>query len=303
MANTAYSQEYPLGTPSVSGANLTVDVMLAQPTRINAYLSDLALKKYFAERIFTNGGGVTGGALVYTQLTTNDLFPTRATQSVVPGAEFPEVTFDRPTPLTAQVEKLGGKFRVTDEARDRNDLTPIQTESIKLANDIVRQMHSRALVELDAAITGVSGSATTVSGNGWATAKGLTISTQNQGAMPAADFGKAQLKSDTFEFGADYSLWVVNPTQMSDFRIVYGNNYQAVLDANNVEMISSNQVTAGTAYVVAPGAVGQVRYEQPLQTVSYRDEGTESTWVKTSIRSVFAVTNPYSVLKFTGLGS
>jgi len=278
-------------------------MMLAQPTRINAYLSDLALKKYFAERIFTNGGGVSGGALVYTQLTTNDLFPTRAAQPVAPGAEFPEVTFDRPTPLTAQVEKLGGKFRVTDEARDRNDLSAIQTESVKLANDIVRQMHARALTELDAAIAGVSGTATTVSGNGWAAAKALTISTQNQGAMPAADFGKAQLKADTFEFGTDYTLWIVNPAQMSDFRIVYGDNWRSVLDANNVEMISSNQVTAGTAYVLAEGGVGQVRYEQPLMTESVPDRLTESTWGKTSIRSVFAVTNPYNVLKFTGLGS
>lgn len=303
MANTAYSQEYPLGSPSVSGSNLTVDMMLAQPTRINAYLSDLALKKYFAERIFTNGGGVSGGALVYTQLTTNDLFPTRAAQPVAPGAEFPEVTFDRPTPLTAQVEKLGGKFRVTDEARDRNDLSAIQTESVKLANDIVRQMHARALVELEAAIAGVSGTATTFAGTSWADAKGMTISTQNQGALPAADFAAAQLKSDTFEFGMNYDLWIVNPAQMADFQIVYGDNWRQVLGSWGIDMISSNQVTAGTAYAVAEGGVGQVRYEQPLQTESVPDRLTESTWVKTSIRSVFAVTNPYNVLKVTGLAA
>jgi hypothetical protein len=69
MAQTYYSQEYPLGTPSLSGNSLTVDVMLKEPTRINNYLSNIALKNYFAERIFTNGGGVSGGALVYTQLT------------------------------------------------------------------------------------------------------------------------------------------------------------------------------------------------------------------------------------------
>ena len=302
MANTAYSQEYPLGSPSVSGSNLTVDMMLAQPTRINAYLSDLALKKYFAERIFTNGGGVSGGALVYTQLTTNDLFPTRAAQEVAPGAEFPEVTFDRPTPLTAQVKKLGGKFRVTDEARERNDLSAIQSESVKLANDIVRQLHARALAELEAAIAGVSGTATTLAGVSWADAVGLTISTSNKGGLPVADFGKAQLKADTFEFGTSYDLWIVNPQEMANFNTVY-ENASAVLAANGITMISSNQVTAGTAYAVAEGGVGQVRYEQPLQTTSTREELTESTWVKTSIRHVFAVTNPYNVLKFTGLAA
>lgn len=302
MANTAYSQEYPLGSPSVSGSNLTVDMMLAQPTRINSYLSDLALKKYFAERIFTKGGGVSGGALVYTQLTTNDLFPTRAAQEVAPGAEFPEVTFDRPTPLTAQVKKLGGKFRVTDEARERNDLSAIQSESVKLANDIVRQLHARALAELEAAIAGVSGTATTLAGVSWADAVGLTISTSNKGGLPVADFGKAQLKADTFEFGTSYDLWIVNPQEMANFNTVY-ENASAVLAANGITMISSNQVTAGTAYAVAEGGVGQVRYEQPLQTTSTREELTESTWVKTSIRHVFAVTNPYNVLKFTGLAA
>jgi hypothetical protein len=278
-------------------------MMLAQPTRINAYLSDLALKKYFAERIFTHGGGVSGGALVYTQLTTNDLFPTRAAQEVAAGAEFPEVTFDRPTPLTAQVKKLGGKFRVTDEARDRNDLSAIQSESVKLANDIVRQMHARALAELEAAVAGVSGTATTFAGKAWSAAKGLTISSQNQGALPAADFAAAQLKADTFEFGTSYDLWIVNQAQMADFQIVYGDSWRSVLSSWGIEMISSNQVTAGIAYAVAEGGVGQVRYEQPLQTTSTREELTESTWVKTSIRSVFAVTNPYNILKVTGLGA
>ena len=41
---TYYSQEYPLGSASVSGNNLTVDLMLKEPTRINAYLSDIALR-------------------------------------------------------------------------------------------------------------------------------------------------------------------------------------------------------------------------------------------------------------------
>ena len=63
----------------------------------------------------------------------------------------------------------------------------------------------------------------------------------------------------------------------------------------------SNAVAAGTGYAVQEGTVGQVRYEQPLKTVTYRDDSTESTIVQTSIRPVFAVTNPYNVLKLTGL--
>src|SRR5690606_33117534 len=113
----------------------------------------------------------------------NDVFPTRAAQKVAPGAEFPEVTFDRPEPKTAQVEKLGGKFRVTDEARDRNDMSSIQLESVKLGNDIQRQLHARALTELEAAITAI-GSDLQITGTSWADATQLTISTSNKAALP-----------------------------------------------------------------------------------------------------------------------
>lgn len=299
---TYYSQEYPLGTPSVSGNNITVDLMLKEPTRINAYLSDIALRKYFAERIFTNGGGVSGGALVYTQLTSNDLFPTRAAQEVAPGAEFPEVTFDRPEPKTAQVKKLGGKFRVTDEARDRNDLSAIQTEGVKLGNDIVRQLHARALAELDASITAVGSDvqldATEYS---WFDAAELTLLNQAPSLMAGRLFADLQELSDVNELGTMYNLIIVNPSDLKNFRLAAAGQASTILSSYGVEMISSNIVTAGTAYAVQEGLVGQVRYEQPLQTVSYRDESTESSWVQASVRSVYAVTNPYNAVKITGL--
>ncbi|NEW33836.1 hypothetical protein GV791_14860 [Nocardia cyriacigeorgica] len=299
---TTYSQEYPLGTPTVSGNSITVDLMLKEPTRINAYLSDLALKNYFAERIFANGGGVSGGALVYHQLTANDVFPTRAAQKVAPGAEFPEVTFDRPEPKTAQVEKLGGKFRVTDEARDRNDMSSIQLESVKLGNDIQRQLHARALSELEASITAI-GSDLQITGTSWADATQLTISTSNKAALPGADLAEIRKRADIKEIGTEYNLLIMNPQEWANLTILTENNPDAWLAANGFRAVRSNQVAAGSMYAVQEGTVGQVRYEQPLRTVSWRDDATESTWVQTSIRPVFAVTNPYNALKITGLAA
>lgn len=301
MANTAYSQEYPLGSPSVNGNSLTVDLMLKQPTRINAYLSNIALKNYFAERIFTNGGGVTGGALLYDQLTANDLFPTRSVQEVAPGAEFPEVTFDRPEPKTAQVRKLGGKFRVTDEARDRNDLSAIQIEGIKLGNDVQRQLHTRALAELEASLTAI-GSDGVMVGKSWAAATALTISTENKAALPAADLAQVRRIAAKKELGTEYNLLVLNPDEVANLTIIYG-DAEAWLRAQGFGLAVSNIVTAGTAYAVSEGMVGQVRYEQALATATWRDDATESTWVQASIRPVFAVTNPFNAIKITGLAA
>lgn len=299
---TPYSQQYPLGTPTLSGNSITVDLMLKEPTRINQYISDIALKKYFADRIFRTGGGVTGGALLYSQLTANDLFATRGVQEVAPGAEFPEVTFDRPAPKVATVKKIGGKFRVTDEARDRNDLSTIETEGRKLGNTITKDLHQRAIAELEASITAI-GSDVQITGVSWADAAALTLTTTANSAQPAADFAKAQLKAETFELGGTFDLWIVNPQEMSNFQITYGDRWRDVLTNNGVDMIASNVVTAGTAYVVEERMVGEFRTEQPLTTVTWRDEATESTWTQTSIRPVFAVTNPYSILKVTGLAA
>lgn len=294
-----YSQEYPLGAPSVSGNSLTVDLMLKEPTRINAYLSNIALKGYFAERIFTNGGGVSGGALVYNQLTDNDTFPTRSAQKVAPGAEFPEVTFDRPEPKTAQVEKIGGKFRVTDEARDRNDLTAIQSEGVKLGNQIQRQLHERALSELDASVTAHS---TTFTGGSWKTAGSTKAADVTKSGQPAADLVKLREKAAVKELGVEFNLLLLNPQEYANLSLIYG-DAAGWLSAQGFASVVSNRVTAGTVYAVQQGLVGQVRYEQPLQTTTWRDNGTESSWVQSSVRSVYAVTNPFAVMTITGLAA
>lgn len=302
MANNPYSQEYPFGAPSVSGNNITVDLMLKEPTRINAYLSDLALRRYFADRIFPNSGGVSGGALVYHQLTRNDLFPTRRAQKVAPGAEFPEVTFDRPEPKTAQVEKRGGKFRVTDEARDRNDLSSIQTEGMKLANDIVDQLHAQALAELEASITEIGSDVQLdASDFSWAEAADLTLLNQAPSLQPAKVFVELQKMAQVFELGGEFNLLILNPQEEANLKLVYGPQWASFLQSYRFSVETTNRVTAGTAYAVQEGMVGQSRYEQPLQTVSYREDATESTWVQSSVRNVYAVTNPYNAVKITGL--
>lgn len=299
---TAYNQEYPFGAPTVSGNSLTVDLMLKEPTRINRYISDIALKRFFADRIFRTSGDVKGGALIYNQLTANDLFGTRPAQRVGPGDEFPEATFDRPEPKVAKVDKRGQKFRVTDEARDRNDLSAIETEGRKIGNGITRDLHAEAIALLEASVT-ETGAAVQVTGTSWADAKAATLTSTTTGAQPAADFAAVQLKAEQTELGTDPNLWIVNPAQMLDFQVVYGDRWKDVLANWNVDMISSNQVTAGSAYVVEERGVGEFRTEQPLRTVTYRDDATESTVIQTSIRSLFAVTNPYSIIKVTGLAA
>ena len=190
--------EYPLSIPTVSGSAVSVDIMLQQPQRITRYLSDLSLRGFWADQVFSPGGGVTGGAILYNQLTTNELFvsSSRDVMNVEPGAEFPLVTFDRPVPLVKPVEKFGGKFFVTDEARDRNDPLMLQQGVQRLANTINRRIHTNAVAELDAQITALGGSAQTATANNWGTVVTGGSSQTNATGWPAADFAKVQLLAD-----------------------------------------------------------------------------------------------------------
>jgi hypothetical protein len=290
---------YPLGPPTISGTTITVETMLAQPLRITRYLSDIKLRNYISPLFFSSAGSVQGGAVIYDQLTLNDLFPTRDVAEVLPGGEFPIVTSDVAAPLVATVEKHGGKFFVLDEARDRNDGSAIQREGRKLINAMIRRQDARTLAIVDASIAGIGSQ--TVAGLNWSTVVTGGSSQSNASAWPAADFSKIQLLADTQELGVEFDTWVVNPAQLAQFSLVYGNEYRSVLAAWGINMVASNRVTAGTAYVLDSGNVGEIRAEKPLTTETWREPETQRTWVQTDARFVGYVTDPYAVVKVTGL--
>lgn len=299
---------YPFGAPIVApdGQAVTVNSFVEQPTRVTRYLNDLTLQQMFAQEIFTPAGSVTGGSVVYDQLLMNDLYGTRDVQNVEPGAEFPIVTSERTGPRVAQVEKFGGKFFITDEARDRNDPAMLRMEGQKLANMISRRTDRRALQVLDAAITeinaGPSTTKTVILGNNWSNVVTYGTTPTPPPLTPMADFAKAQLLADQMELGISYDFYVVNPTQMHALTLAYGQGLNDVLSNSGVTLRVSNRVPAGVAYGVQRGMVGEMRVEKPLSTETWREEATQRTWFQSDVRPVFYVTNPYGIIKLTGLG-
>lgn len=301
-ADTAVA--HPLGPPTLTGTTITVDLMLQQPTRITSMLLDLTLQRFVADRIFTNGGGVSGGAVVYDQPVENELYTTRDVERVAPGSEFPIVDGARRVPKVAEVEKWGGKFFFTDEARDRNDAALFVNLTRQLANTIVKKINARAIEVLDAAIAGNGGNSEMV-GHDWSAAIPNGSNPTAPASTPAADLAAAQLAADTDELGINYDLILVNPTQAYEWRLFYGrDSQQALTDMGFREMYPSNRVPLGTAYIIASGQVGQMRVEQPLATETSREGAPtlrQRTWVQSSVRPVMFVTNPYAVIKVTGL--
>lgn len=295
---------HPLGAPTISGTNITVDTMLKQPTRITRMLMDLTLQRFFVDRVFTSSGGVTGGAVIYDQATENELYLDRDVERVESGQEFPLTSSARRVPKVAEVEKYGGKFYTTDEARDRNDAAAFVNEVRRLANTIVRKINARGVEVLDAAIAGNGGLSEMV-GNDWSAAIPNGSNPTAPALTPGADLAEVHLTADQRELGVEFNLIIVNPVQKYEWNLFYGKNAQQALnDLGFDEMYSSNRVATGTAYAVAEKQVGEMKVEQPLATETSREgapQMRQRTWTQSSVRPLFFVTNPFAVMKITGL--
>lgn len=306
LASTVPAQvAHPLGPPTVTGTSITVDTMLKQPTRITRMIMDMTLQRFVADRVFSSGGGVTGGAVVYDSVEANDLYAARDVERVSPGAEFPIITSARRAPGVAEVEKWGGKVWISDEARDRNDATLFSNQLRQLSNTIVRKINARAIQVLEAMFTAFP-SRVVVSKSqpvgGWDAVTPYGATPSAPGAWPAADFAMAAEIAETDELGIRYDLWILNPGNYTDLLLLYGGDgIQELLTTLGLSIYVTNRVTLNTAYVVASGQVGQMRTEQALGTETWREPNRQRTWVQSSVRPLMFVDNRFAALKVTNL--
>lgn len=290
---------HPLGPPTVSGTKITVDMYLNQATRITRMISDLSLQRFIADRIFSNGGGVSGGSVIYDEATLNELYAATDVEKIAPGGEFPLITGVEKVPKVAEVEKWGGKVFITDEAKDRNDTSKLTRLVRQLTNTIIRKINARCI---DALETSITASGQTVAGRNWNAVVTAGSSASNANQFPVRDFALAAQMAEEDELGIIYDLWLLNPAQYAQLIILYGaSGLRQLLDSLNLSIYVSNRVAAGTAYAVAQGQVGQMRIERPLGTETWRDPDHERTFIQAGVRPLFFVDNPFAVLKYTGL--
>lgn len=297
---TYASPSHPLGPPSISNTDLTVDLALQSPTRITKTIEDLTLQKFLVDKVFSNGGGVTGGAVLYDVALANDLYLSREVEPIAPGGDYPIVDGERRAPAIASVEKWGGKVFILDEARDRNDTALFARKLRQLGNTIVRRNNTNTMGILDAAVTTY---ARTMEGNNWGTVKTAGNEASQSSKFPVADLAKVKAQAEIDELGIEFNLVILNPQEYAIGVAIYGSNagFKAVLADMGFDLYVSNRQTAGKAKVVSAGQVGQYRVEQPIQTLPYRDEDTDRTWVKGSVKPVQFVDNPFAIIELTKL--
>jgi hypothetical protein len=293
---------FPLSGPTISGTNVTVDLLLSNTDRVTRLIANLALQGFFVDRVFAPAGPITGGSVMYEQATANDLYAARDVKSVEPGREFPIVTFERGAALTAQVEKFGGKFPVTDEARRRNQVARVNRAILRLANTIVRKTQQRAIAELSAAITANSRTAV---GTSWSTAAGTTEANRVPTTGPLADLTMVEQTNQVQELGYTYDFAIMNPVQWRMFRLAAGGTSQdarALLSDSGITGVwVTNRKAAGSVYWLAQRQVGELGYEVPLSTETWRDkDGRQQDWYQSYVLPIMYVTDPFAILETTG---
>ena len=290
---------HPLGAPTVSGTTITVETMLNQPTRVTRMIMDLTLQRFILDKIFSNAGSVSGGSVIYDQATLNELYTTRDVEIVAPGAEFPIITSERKVPNVATVDKWGGKVFITDEARDRNNYVAFANQIRQLSNTIVRKLNAIAIQTL---VDSITASGQTMTGVDWSAVITAGTSATSAEEMPMRDFVQAQANADVVELGVNYDLFLLSPSDNALLTQIYGaEGAKTLLNQLGVSVFVSNQVPDGTMYAIATGQTGEYRLEKALSTETWREPEKEQTWVQSSVRPVFYVTNPYSVLEVTGI--
>ena len=293
---------YPLDAPTVAEGGITVDLMLNEPARITRYISDLSTQKFFVDQIFSTAG-VSGGALLYDQLLVNDLYTTIDPGIVSPGGEFPMVEQPDREPKVAKVKKIGGKFAVTDEAVKRNNPVMLQQGAQRLANTIRRDVHKLGIAALEEGIAAAGDKALSLTSVGWSGTTKTAKSAQTPAGAPIKDFIDLQLKADATDLGVTFDTLILNPADYANFQLFYGTEASDILSAYGLTVFSTPLVAAGTGYAVAAGQVGVMGLESPLSTETWREERIQSVWTQSWVTPAFAVTNPLSIVKISGLSA
>jgi hypothetical protein len=289
---------YPPDAPTVSGSKITVDVFLNTPARVNRAVQALTFQRFIADIIFGTGPQASGGAVVYDQVTTSDLYLARDVQEIEPGSEFPILTGTEPTPLVAIAKKYGGEVFLTYEQVRRNNRQVLNREMTRLRNTIVKRVDTIALNFLNAAPIN-----TMAASGDWSLAATDII----------ADIADATGVIEDLDMGYSPDTVLLNPTQHRD--LIKDKDIRDALPREKsdvpiatgklgrlmgLDFISSNRVPAGTVYVLQRGIVGGLSDEIPAYAKVIDSERDERQYIHGARVVTPYVTDPKAVVKITG---
>lgn len=301
------------------GPQWTVEALLKQPQILVRALSDLTYQRYLADRVFTRGSSqqVQGGVAVFQR--SESIFMNRNAEEVGVGAEYPRAAWSEAI-FFAAVKKYGLEFPVYDETRRRNQIDVFARGFLKLSNSLVKFVDALAVTLLGDTTQGIS---TMAASGDWTTAATDIIS----------DLATARATIVNQDEGYEADTLIVHPNQELDLLIDAdirnalpreGGAPQSSVVTGRVspilgfrQILSSNRMTAGTAFVLQSGIVGTIADEAPdpaegyrastplpggapVYLKQYRQEGIDVTYLRAARFPAMWIAEPKAVVKITG---
>ena len=295
---------FPPSPPTVAAPLISIEAWLLQPARVIRTLTDLTSQRFIADRIFSQGPAAVGGAVIYDQVTGQDLYPlTRDVQEIEPGSEFPNVDAGDLYPLVARTSKWGGQAMITYEERDRDRRDQVGRKLTKLRNALVRKVDAVAIAALYAApintsaASGLWGTNATDIFSDVVTAKVL-VQRQDMGyestrGLISYNTAASMLKNTTLRSSLPReNVGSPNPVLVGRLAGVAG------ID----EWYATNRMPDTDAILLSGQQAGSISDERPLYTRVVDDPKRETVWVMAGRLTVPYVTDPKSVVRITGVG-
>lgn len=286
-----------------AAGNITVDQMLKEPTRITRYVTEKINQDLLSNKIYSSGP-VSGGIIMYNQITGKiNLGETALRTAVVaPGGEFPEIDQAQVTEQFTGVKKIGGRVTITDEAVKRNDTRFLNQELFRLANRMTTDLDADAVAAFDKAMAQPEVDAQVVESNGWAKVNKTKAADKVPALSVEADLEALRLKTDLIDMGYSYSTLLLHPADASRLRLAVGiGNEQTFMGQWGYTIEVSKHVPEGEGWLLAPKQLGYMGVETPVSTETERDMLHQVTNTVTFATMGYAITDPYALVKITGL--
>lgn len=312
---------YPLDPMTINSTTgeITVDELVNDPSRITRDIADLSVYGLYMGEIFTDAGGVEGGALLFERPANdeNDLFALREPKEIAPGAQFPLQEFQRGVPMLARPRKIGNKWNMTKEAIKRNKQSQLRRHMQQTANTIRRRIENMGLAEL-AAVVAAEGRFET--GTSWSAFAALTAANRTSNAGPVADVMAALAATDAEEHGVELDSMLINPLDAINVKQAYpGQSLSAIFSLSDLtddaagrdgqgirNIYTTFRHPAGKVTLFESGNVGEWRNEFPLEEETEWEgpassEGQQRWWYSWSWSPLFAVENQFAIREIRGI--
>ncbi len=302
---------YPLDPVVVGGTLITLDQYVNAPTVITRRVAEIAAQRFFASKVFSPGPAITGGALLFERPNPllTDLYAARRTQEMAPGTQAPVLTFVRGIPMVARPRKIGGKWSLTKEERQRNNPRLAERAMVQMANTITRDLEIMALSELNAVVA--SEGRTIAAGSTWAAAAATTFGTRTAANQPASDIANVVSAVDVEERGHVLNSAIFNPLDWANLKKIYASLNAGNGDASARAVLTDNGITTidttprqpqGRVKLYEAGMVGTWSNEFPLTETTWFDEETDMTWwYQSTVSPAFAVDDQFAMLELVGV--